>query len=115
MAKIEMEYIEIDGLLFPNIEVDNKELLNNLGKYGRLRLEYLCNEKPQMYRELLLTGKLAQHCADIEQQAFVMAEQIRAQHFLQNPPPDEGVERIQVFTEAQMLADEIVTAELIYQ
>ncbi|MEG0692281.1 MAG: TnpV protein [Oscillospiraceae bacterium] len=41
MASIGLNYIEIDGLLYPNIEIDNKELLDNLGKYGRLRLEYL--------------------------------------------------------------------------
>lgn len=113
MAKIGLDYIEIDGLLYPNLEVDNKELLADLGKYGRLRLEYLHSQEPQIYRQLLFTGKLAQHCAEVEQRAFVMAERIREQYFQKNPPPAEGMERIQVFTQAQMLADEIVTAELI--
>ena len=116
MAKIELEYIEIDGLLFPNIEVDNKKLLSNLGKYGRLWLEYLCNEKPQMYRELLFTGKLAQHCTDVDQVAFSMSEDIRAQYLLNHPMPDEDtLARIQISKQAQMIADEIVAAELIYK
>lgn len=38
MAKFEFEYTEIDGLLYPNIEIDEKSELDSLGKYGRLRL-----------------------------------------------------------------------------
>lgn len=34
MAIMDLEYIEIDGLLYPNIEVGGSEVLNNLGKYG---------------------------------------------------------------------------------
>lgn len=41
MAIMDLEYIEIDGLLHPTIEIEGSELLNNLEKYGRLRLEYL--------------------------------------------------------------------------
>lgn len=62
MATFEFEYTEIDGLLYPNIEIDGKAELDGLGKYGRLRLIYLHEQKPEMYRELLLTGKLAVHC-----------------------------------------------------
>ena len=35
MAKIELDYIEIDGLLYPNIEVDGQELLDNLVRGGK--------------------------------------------------------------------------------
>lgn len=52
MAKFESEYTEIDGLLYPNIEVDGKAKFNNSGKYGWLRLNYLYTQSPQMYREL---------------------------------------------------------------
>lgn len=57
MAKFEFEYTEIDGLLYPDIEIDGKIELDNLGKYGRLRLNYLYEQKPGMYRQLLLTGR----------------------------------------------------------
>ncbi|MEG6523834.1 hypothetical protein [Desulfotomaculum sp. 1211_IL3151] len=43
MTNFELEYIEMDGLLYPNIEVDGKAKLDNLGKYGRFCLSYsLC-------------------------------------------------------------------------
>lgn len=53
MTKIELTYTEIDGLLYPNIEILGKALLENLGKYGILRLRYLREHKPELYRELL--------------------------------------------------------------
>lgn len=56
MVIIDLEYIEIDGLLYPNIEIGGSEVLNTLGKYGRLRLEYLHGFKQEMYRELLFSG-----------------------------------------------------------
>lgn len=66
MANIELTYTEIDGLLYPNIEIEGRELLDNLGKYGTLRLRYLHEYKPEIYRELLFTGKLAEHCGSID-------------------------------------------------
>lgn len=114
MAKFEFEYIEIGGLLYPNIEIDGKSELDNLGKYGRLRLNYLHEQKPEMYRELFLTGKLAEHCSIIDKAAFEMAEHIRADYLRVHPmPEDDTLERIRISTQAQMIADEIVTDQLV--
>ncbi len=52
------DYIERNGLLYPNIVIEDADRIEELGKYGKLRLEYLHSQKPQMYRELLITGKL---------------------------------------------------------
>ncbi len=113
---IGLDYIEIDGLLYPNIALDDEELYGDLGKYGNLRLKYLQEQKPEMYRELLFSGKLAQHCSDMEKSAFDIAERIRGQYLEQKPPPLEDTsERIQVFTQAQDIADECVLHDLIYR
>ncbi|SBW12530.1 conserved hypothetical protein [uncultured Eubacteriales bacterium] len=114
MAKFEFEYTEIDRLLYPNIEIDVKIMLDNLGKYGRLRLNYLHEQKPGMYREPLLTGKLAVHCATVDKIAFEMAERIRADYLKLHPMPEEDtMERIRLSELAQELADECVLHDLI--
>lgn len=82
---VDLEYVEIDGLLYPNIQLDDAEAYDDLGKYGSLRLNFLHEQKPQQYRELLLTGKLAPHCAEIEQSAFEMAERVRRQYHRTTP------------------------------
>ena len=116
MTKIELDYIEIDGLLYPKIEIDGREILDNLGKYGTLRLRYLHEHKPEMYRELLLTGKLAEHCGNIDRTAFELSELIRADYLKVHPMPDEdAMKRIRLSTVAQGIADELVMSELVYR
>jgi len=114
MAKFEFEYTEIDGLLYPNIEINGKVELDCLGKYGRLRLSYLHEQKPGMYRELLLTGKMAEHCAMMDKPAFEMAERIRSAYLEKLPMPEnDTMERIRLSEQAQEIAEEIVTAQII--
>ena len=114
MAKFEFEYTEIGGWLYPNIKIDGKSELDDLGKYGRLRLNYLHGQKPGMYRELLLTGKLLEHCMTIEKSAFEMAERIRTDYLKAHPmPEDDTMERIRLSELAQEIADECVFYDLI--
>lgn len=115
MAIIDLEYTEIDGLLYPNIEIEGKEALDNLGKYGKLRLDYLHEHRPGLYCELFFTGKLAEHCDHVDKTAFELSERIRADYLKAHPMPDDDtMERIRISTQAQMVADEIVCTELIY-
>lgn len=89
MAKIELDYIEVEELLYPNIEIEGKELFDNLGKYEVLWPHYLHKHKLGRYLELLLTGKLAEHCISIDKSALERAERIRTDYFLKNPIPKE--------------------------
>lgn len=115
MAKIELNYIEKDGLLYPSIETGMEHLESALGKYEILRLRYLYKHKRSLYRELFLTGKLAQHCKAVGKAAFEQSEQIQAAWLEVHPMPIEDTqERIRLRVQAQMIADEIVTTELIY-
>lgn len=85
-----------------------------MGKYGPLRLNFLRKQKPQMYRELLLTGKLAEHCATDEKAAFEMSEKIRAGFLNKNPmAEDDTMERIHLSAQAQRIADELAAAQII--
>ena len=71
-------------------------------------------KKPGMYRELLLAGKLAEHCAKVDKTAFEMAEHIREDYLRAHPmPEDDTLERIRISTQAQMIADEIVVDQLV--
>jgi len=114
MAKFEFGYIEIDGLLYPNIEIDGKVEIDNLGKYGLLRLNYLHEQKPKIYRELLLTGKLAEHCTAMDKTAFEMSERIRSEYLKTHPMPmEDAMERMRLSELAQEIADEIVVEQLV--
>ena len=56
--------------LIPNLYIENHKKNNySIGKYGRLRLNYLKEHKRVLYTELLLTGKLSKHLALIDEDA----------------------------------------------
>ena len=38
-----------------------------IGKYGRMRMKYLKEHRPIIYNQLILSGKLAFHLAEIDQ------------------------------------------------
>lgn len=110
-----LEYTEIDGLLYPNIETGMEGLESNLSKYGILRLRFLHEHKRGMYREMFLTGKLAEYCRAIDTTAFHLSERIQADWLKAHPmPPTDTMERIRLRTQALNIANEIVLAELIY-
>ena len=51
----------------------------NIGKYGRMRKAYLKNHKKAYYSTLILTGKLMEHLAEIEQTAQKQIEELTKQ------------------------------------
>ena len=56
--------------LIPNLYIEDYKKSNySIGKYGRLRLNYLKEHKRVLYTELLLTGKLSKHLALIDEDA----------------------------------------------
>ena len=59
---VKLSYVEKDGLLYPDIVVDDSDVLNTLGKYGEMRLKFLHEHKPEVYQEFLITGRLSEHC-----------------------------------------------------
>lgn len=62
-----------------------------------------------------MTGKLAQHCKAVDTAAFEQSEQIQAAWLQTHSIPlEDMMERVRLRAQAQMIADEIVTAELIY-
>ncbi|MEG2259557.1 MAG: TnpV protein, partial [Oscillospiraceae bacterium] len=78
MNLVDLEYAPIDGLLYTNLETGMEKIEHDLSKYGILRLRYLYEHKREMYCELLLTDKLAEHCKAIDKTAFEQSEQILA-------------------------------------
>lgn len=108
---MEFDYVEVDGLLYPRIEVDGKDLIVDLGKYGRMRLEYL----PGMYRELLVSGKLARHCKSVDELGFEMAEVIWKKYLTANLVlGDDSFKWLQIHIMAQQVVDEIISKELLF-
>lgn len=112
----ELDYVDVDGVFYPKIEIDGAEILSELGKYGGMRLEYLHEHRAELYRELLLCGELERHCKSVDELGFEMAEPIQEAYIKNQQVSDlDFMERIQLYTMAQNVADEVVFSELVYK
>lgn len=115
---MELIYTEKDGLLFPNLELD-EQLEGTIGKYGRMRKRYLEQKHDGTYSALVLSGTLTQHLLDIDQAA---REQMAT--LIRQLTAVEGVtERMKAANQMEWLrrmnsilacAEEIVIREVVY-
>jgi hypothetical protein len=116
---VELEYEEVDGILYPKIQISNdlKDDERPLGKYGRMRLKYLKEYKPYMYRELLVNGELMEHCHRANYEANKMAMLIEEQYLKKNPIPEDCgfMDRVRYYNVARGVAEEVVLNDVVYR
>ena len=106
--------------LIPNLFIENNKYNNySIGKYGRLRLNYLKEHKRALYTELLLDGKLSKHLALIDQDAKKRVEEIvnklaKAEGVNEDLKRTNQMEWVQAMNNIKNRAEESVLNELIY-
>ena len=111
-------YTQVGDYLIPNLVISEAEQ-SPLGKYGRMRKHYLKEHQPALYTNLLTTGKLDHHLAEIDEACEErmdllirqMAEQEGVTEALKAANQMEWVRRM---NSIRNRAEEIVLHELIY-
>ena len=115
----EIQYREAEnGMLYPVIDFP-KQPAGDIGKYGRMRKDYLENHRPATYQMMILEGTLKQHLMDINQQAHEMLEQLiegmkRSEGITEQLKPSNQLEWVQRRNSIKHRAEEVIKAELIY-
>ena len=114
----ELTYTEKDGILYPNVIVPEEEK-KPIGKYGRMRLDYLKNHRPVIYNTLLATGMLQAHLLEIEQTAQdrldrMMTEMKPAAGVTEKLKAENQMEWVGRMNALKAQAEEILLDELIY-
>lgn len=104
--------------LLPNLEVPemDRTLLN---KYGRMRLQYLQEQRPGLYTRLLLSGKLYEDLTEVQETAEsrvdrMVAEMVAAQGIDESLKAREQMVWVGAMNMVRLQAEEIVLQELIY-
>lgn len=64
---LELTYKEVDGILYPVFELPPQS--GPIGMYGRMRRKYLIDHKPVLLNQLVVTGQLFEHLAQINREA----------------------------------------------
>ena len=114
---MEIQYIRVGDYFIPDLELPQES--RPIGRWGRMRREYLREHKPIQYNCLLLSGELWTYLADLNEQAQEQLERI-----IQQMKTTEGVTEalkaadptawVQRMNSIRNRAEEIIREELIY-
>ena len=109
-------YSDINGYLIPNLTISDSA---PLGKWGRMRRHYLKEHRPALYSSLLLTGKLDQHLAEIDETCEERMELLSGQMARQEGVTEElkaadQMEWVRHMNSIRNRAEEVVLHDLVY-
>ena len=92
---MELNFIKCGDYYIPDIKLKNPNI--RLGKWGRMRKEYLRLANPVLFSDMVLNETLYEHCAEIEETA---KKRIRnCLTVFQNDPVLQGAVRYNILTE----------------
>ena len=98
-------YTQNGDYLIPNIVIRKTK---PLGHYGRLRKAYLEMHRPILFNELVLSDKLFEHCAEIDEAARNRME------LIVRSLAKQYMEWVRQMNACKAQAEEIVKFDLIY-
>ena len=114
---MEIQYIRVGDYFIPDLELPQES--RPIGRWGRMRREYLREHKPIQYNCLLLSGKLWTYLADLNEQA-----QDRLERMIDQMKVAEGITEtlkacdpmawVGAMNNIRNRAEEIILQELIY-
>ena len=110
-----LSYTQTGDYLLPNLTLHQPK--TPLGKYGRMRLNFLKQQHPVLYNTMLLSGSLYPHLMEVEQTAESRMQQTMEQLLKQNPEPDKEQNQmawVQHMNSLKAQAEELVLTELIF-
>lgn len=115
---MEITYEKVGEINLPSLTTSESKV-PTLGMYARQRLTYLKANRKALYTNLLSTGNLNGHLAEIESQARTMEQAILAET-MKHEGVDESLKRtdrmrwVQMTNNLLQSAQETVRQELIY-
>ena len=112
-----MTYTNVNGYLIPNLTYKSGEQMEQLGKYGFLRRDYLKNHRNSTYQVMLLQDTIGEHLLEVDKAAREREEVILKQLEEKEPLPDKEKDQIawvRAANQHKAIAEEIILNELIY-
>ena len=115
---MEVTYTMQGNYLMPDLLPPQEEPIS-LGKYARMRKRFLQEHRKITYTNLLTSGRLSSHLAEIQQtaqrrMAQIVAQMAKAQGVTEELKASDQMKWVQMMNNLRNAAEEIVQAELIY-
>ena len=114
---MELNFIKSGDYYIPDIKLKNPNI--RLGKWGRMRREYLRQARPILFSDMVLSETLYEHCAEVEATAKSRMELIVPQlmkHYgvTEQLKAENQMEWVRQLNACVAQAEETIKAELIY-
>ena len=113
-----IQYYKSGDYYLPNLKLQAPEL-SSIGKYGRMRKQYLKEHRPILFSNLLLSEKLYPHLSEIDRICVEWLELLTRQMADQEGVTEalkatDQMEWVRRMNNIQNRAEEIVLNELVY-
>ena len=115
-----IEYSLVGDYYIPNITIPNARRTGNIGKYGRLKLNYMKKYKIPEYTEMLLSNELKSYLLDIEDECkgkldILIKRMAEKENITEELKVNNQLEWVARMNNIRNRAEEIVLNEVIYQ
>ena len=112
-----IDYVLVGDYYLPLLELLKED--RPIGRWGRMRKRYLQEHRPVLYNQLILTGELWTHLADVNEQAEERLDRIidqmaQAEGVTEALKARDQMEWVRQMNSIRDRAEEIIQAELIY-
>ena len=116
---MELTYTERDGIFYPDLALP-EQTNYPIGKYGRMRLDYLKKHRRGNYTTLLTSCTLNQHLYEIEQEAknqidLTLSRLVKERGITEELKATDPLRWVQEMNNAKYFAEENVLNEVIYR
>lgn len=113
-----IEYVRKGDYYLPNLKLE-EETNYSIGKYGRMKLNYLKNNKKAEYSIMLIDGKLNRYLHEIDvvcnaRIKRIIAEIAKNENITEELKANNQLEWVQAMNNIKNRAEEIIFNELIY-
>ena len=117
--KYGIEYTKVGDFYLPNIALPKPRRTGNIGKYGRLRLQYLEEHHKAECMLMRINNELTSHLLDIEDECRtrvkILVEQMaKKENVTEELKVNNQLEWVQKMNNIKNRAEEIVYNEIIY-
>ena len=118
ITKNGIDYVLVGDYYIPDLKLTEEEC--PIGKYGRMHREYLRENNPMLFNDLVLSCQLWTYLADINEQAqerlqVIISQMQNVESVTEKMKEDNQWEWIQRMSNIHNRAEEIVLNELTYR
>ena len=116
---MEITYTERNGIFYPDLALP-KQTTHPIGKYGRMRLDFIQKHRRGTYTTILTEGRLNEYLHEIDEQAVELMEAAMTRladerGLTEKLKATDPLRWVQEMNNAKLCAEEIVLNEIVYR